>query len=58
MIEGRKVKSIVDRVHPMEQAADAHRRVEAEQHLGAVVFAIGERSVDLPEAVQEKSVLR
>ncbi len=48
MIEGRKVKSIVDRVHPMEQAADAHRRVETEQRLGAVVIAIGERSVDLP----------
>jgi NADPH:quinone reductase-like Zn-dependent oxidoreductase len=48
MIEDGRIKSIVDRVFPMEQAADAHRRVETEQRLGAVVIAIGERSVDLP----------
>ena len=41
MIEGGKLGSIVDRVFPMEQAADAHRLVEAEQRLGAVVIAIG-----------------
>ena len=41
MIEDGKIGSIVDRVLPMEQAADAHRRVEAEQRLGAVVIAIG-----------------
>jgi NADPH:quinone reductase-like Zn-dependent oxidoreductase len=58
MIEGEIIKSIVDKVYPMEQAADAHRRVETEQRLGAVVIAIGERSVDLPEAVQEKSISR
>lgn len=29
-----------DRVYPMEQAADAHRRVATEQRLGAVVIAI------------------
>jgi len=48
MIEDGRIKSIVDRVYPMEQAADAHSRVETEQRLGAVVIAIGERSVDLP----------
>ena len=41
MIEGGKLGSIVDRVFPMEQAADAHRLVEAEQRLGAIVIAIG-----------------
>ena len=41
MIEGGKIGSIVDRVFPMEQAADAHRLVETEQRLGAVVIAIG-----------------
>jgi NADPH:quinone reductase-like Zn-dependent oxidoreductase len=40
MIEDGRVRSIVDRVYPMEQAADAHRRVETEQRLGAVVIAI------------------
>ncbi len=42
MIEGGKIGSIVDRVFPMEQAADAHHRVETEQRLGAVVIAIGD----------------
>ena len=43
MIEDGRIKSIVDRVYPMAQAADAHSRVETEQRLGAVVIAIGER---------------
>ena len=43
MIEDGRIKSIVDRVYPMDQAADAHRRVESEQRLGAVVIAIGDR---------------
>jgi NADPH:quinone reductase-like Zn-dependent oxidoreductase len=43
MIEDEKIESIVDRVYPMEQAADAHNRVETEQRLGAVVIAIGDR---------------
>ena len=35
MIEGGTIGSIVDRVFPMEQAADAHRLVETEQRLAA-----------------------
>jgi NADPH:quinone reductase-like Zn-dependent oxidoreductase len=46
MIEDGKIGSIVDRVYPMEQAADAHKRVETEQRLGAVVIAIGDRADD------------
>jgi NADPH:quinone reductase-like Zn-dependent oxidoreductase len=42
MIEDGRIKSIVDRVYPMEQASEAHNRVETEQRLGAVVIAIGE----------------
>ncbi len=42
MIEDGTIGSIVDRVLPMEQAADAHRLVETEQRLGAVVIAIGD----------------
>jgi NADPH:quinone reductase-like Zn-dependent oxidoreductase len=41
MIEDGRIKSIVDRVYPMEQASEAHRRVETEQRLGAVVIAVG-----------------
>jgi NADPH:quinone reductase-like Zn-dependent oxidoreductase len=40
MIEREEIGSIVDRVYPMAQAADAHRLVEAEQRLGAVVIAM------------------
>jgi len=47
MIESGKIRSIVDRVYPMSQAADAHARVETEQRLGAVVIAIGECGDDL-----------
>jgi len=41
MIEQGKIKSCVDRIYPMEQAAEAHRRVETEQRLGPVVISMG-----------------
>lgn len=41
MIEDGKLLAIVDKIHPMERAADAHRRVEAEQRLGSVVISMG-----------------
>jgi NADPH:quinone reductase-like Zn-dependent oxidoreductase len=41
MIEEGKIKSIVDKVYPVEQAAEAHRRVETEQRLGIVVLSFG-----------------
>ena len=34
MIEDGRIKSVVDRTYSMEQAAEAHRRVETEQRLG------------------------
>ncbi|MFT7219588.1 MAG: NADPH:quinone reductase-like Zn-dependent oxidoreductase [Candidatus Azotimanducaceae bacterium] len=43
MIEEGKITSIVDRIYPMEQAVDAHIRVETEQRIGAVVIAIGDQ---------------
>lgn len=42
MIEAGKIKSIADQVYPMTEAADAHRRVETEQRLGAIVLTIGD----------------
>ena len=45
-IEDGKIKSIVDRVYPMEQAADSHSRVETEQRLGAIVIAMDDRADD------------
>jgi NADPH:quinone reductase-like Zn-dependent oxidoreductase len=50
MIEGGQIRSIVDRVFPMEQAPDAHRLVETEQRLGAVVIAIGDDAGEEPIA--------
>lgn len=43
MIEQGKIKSIVDKVYPMVQAAEAHKRVETEQRLGPVVISVGNR---------------
>jgi NADPH:quinone reductase-like Zn-dependent oxidoreductase len=40
MIDEGQIGSIVDRVYPMERAADAHRRVETERRVGAVVIAM------------------
>ncbi|MGK0237087.1 MAG: NADPH:quinone reductase-like Zn-dependent oxidoreductase [Candidatus Pelagisphaera sp.] len=40
LIEAGKVGSVVDKVYPMEQAAEAHRRVETEQRIGSVVISI------------------
>ncbi len=41
MIEAGDVTSIVDTVYEMEQAPEAHRRVEAEDRAGAIVLRIG-----------------
>ncbi len=43
MIEKGEVRSIVDEVVPMEHVADAHRRVEAETRLGAIVISLADR---------------
>jgi NADPH:quinone reductase-like Zn-dependent oxidoreductase len=42
MIEDGEIRSIVDKIYPMDEAAAAHRRVETEQRLGAVVISIGD----------------
>jgi NADPH:quinone reductase-like Zn-dependent oxidoreductase len=40
MLEVGRIKSIVDKVYSFEEAAEAHRRVETEQRLGAVVISL------------------
>ena len=39
MIEQGKIKPVVDKIYPLEQTAEAHRRVETEQRLGIVVIS-------------------
>ena len=38
MIERGDIRPVVDRVYPMAQAAEAHRLVESERRLGAIVI--------------------
>ena len=40
MIEKGRLKSTIDKIYPIEQAAEAHRRVETEQRLGIVVISL------------------
>ena len=42
MIEKTKINPIVDLILPMDQAAEAHRLVEAEYRRGAIVILIGD----------------
>jgi NADPH:quinone reductase-like Zn-dependent oxidoreductase len=44
MIEDGRIVSIVDRILPLEQAAEAHRLVETEQRLGAIVLSTAGQS--------------
>ncbi len=40
MIEAGRITATVDKIYPLEQAAEAHRRVETEQRLGSVVISV------------------
>ena len=40
MIEEGKIKPVTDRIYPLEQTAEAHKRVEAEQRCGPVVISM------------------
>lgn len=44
MIEEGAIKSVVDKIYPLEQAALAHRRVETERRLGSVVIAVSDKA--------------
>jgi NADPH:quinone reductase-like Zn-dependent oxidoreductase len=38
LLEAGKLRPVVDRVFPIRQAADAHRRMEAREHFGKIVL--------------------
>jgi NADPH2:quinone reductase len=35
-----KMRPVIDSVYPMEQAAEAHRRMESSQHIGKILIRI------------------
>lgn len=39
-VEGGRLKPVIDRVFPLEQAAEAHARMEAGEHVGKIVLAV------------------
>lgn len=39
-VEGGRLKPVIDRVFPLDQVADAHRRIEAGNHVGKVVLKL------------------
>ena len=44
MIDDGRIAPIVDRVLPMDEVREAHRLVESEERVGAIVLAIGPRA--------------
>ena len=41
-VEGARLKPVIDSVFPLTQAADAHARMEAGEHVGKIVLEVGE----------------
>lgn len=41
LLRSGQVRPVVDRVFPMAQAAEAHRRMESSQHVGKIVLKLG-----------------
>lgn len=44
LFETGKIRPVVDSVYPMEDAAEAQRRMESSQHMGKIVLRLGERA--------------
>lgn len=44
MIDAGEIRPIVDRVLPMDEVSEAHRLVETEERIGAIVLAVSDRA--------------
>jgi NADPH2:quinone reductase len=40
LLASGKIKPVIDSVYPLEQAAEAHRRMESSQHIGKIMLTI------------------
>lgn len=40
LVESGELRPVMDRVFPLDQAAEAHRRMEAGEHIGKIVLAV------------------
>ena len=41
-VRAGRLKPVIDATYPLVQAADAHRRLEAGEHVGKVVLTMGD----------------
>jgi putative PIG3 family NAD(P)H quinone oxidoreductase len=41
-VEGGRLKPVIDSVFPLNQVADAHRRIDAGDHVGKIVLSVGD----------------
>ncbi|MGA8771101.1 MAG: zinc-binding dehydrogenase, partial [Rhodomicrobium sp.] len=41
LLETGAVKIVIDKTFPLEQAADAHRHMESNAHMGKIVLEVG-----------------